>query len=200
MPPRTSEPSVGEEEEQCATPTRTQVRGGQDESRGRSPTPRPIPDSTSSESTTPPLGIPSEPAGAGESPEAVGSSTSLGSTPLDRERAEEPAEITERAFKRLREHVKKTRTCLLHEVDLREALDEKLSGRILDLTDAVSIQKEMIFQAMEQMRLDFQVELEQAKEEIRGEFESLLDPIKCQILEVASQAQEGVNEAVQHGM
>ena len=35
---------------------------------------------------------------------------------------------------------------------------------------------------------------------IREELDSLLDPIRGQIVEVASQAQESVNAAVQHGM
>ena len=103
MAPRTSEPSAGEEEEQYATPSRTQERGGRRRSRGRSPTPRsptprPLPESTSSDSAQTPVGIPGEPQESGESPQTVESSTSLGSTPLDREQADEPAAPTQRQF------------------------------------------------------------------------------------------------------
>ena len=143
MPPRTSETSVGEEEEQQATPSRTQERGGRRRSRGRSPTPRsptprPLPDSTSSDGVWTPVGIPGEPQGSGTSPQTVESSTSLGSTPLDREQADELAAPTQRQYIRLREHVKKTRSCLLDEVTMREALDDKLSDRIAVQNDAVA--------------------------------------------------------------
>ena len=64
MPPRTSEPSVGEEEEeQYATPPRFQERGGRQRSRphrGRSLTPRYVPGSDLSDGTETPVGIPSD--------------------------------------------------------------------------------------------------------------------------------------------
>ena len=145
------------EEEQYATPSRTQGRGGRNRSRGRSPTPRPVPAYTSSDSAATPVGIPGEPPEAGESPETVESSTSLGSTPLDREQADEPAAPTQRQFLRLRDHVKKTRAGLLHEVCLREALDDKLGSRVLTLTDAVDHNKEMAFLAMEELRHELRV-------------------------------------------
>ena len=170
MPPKTSEPSVGEEEEQYATPPRFQEPGGRHRSRpprGRSLTPRYVPGSTPSEGTETPVGIPGEPQEAGTAPEADESSSSLGSTPLDREQADEPANPTKRRFTRLRDHVKKTRLCLLDEVTMREALEEKLSDRVMTLENVFAYQKEMTSAAMEQMRRDFQVELEQAKEALR---------------------------------
>ena len=158
MPPRMNR--VGEEEEQYATPPHTQDRGGRHRSRGRSPTPRPVLDSTSSDSAATPVGIPGEPPEAGESPETVSSTGTLGSTPLDREQADELATPTQRQYIRLREHVKKTRSCLLDEVTMREALDDKLGSRIAILNDAVALQHETIYADMVQMRLDLQAEFQ----------------------------------------
>ena len=54
---------------------------------------------------------------------------------------------------------------------MREALEEKLTERVMTLENVVAYQKEMTSAAMEQMRRDFQVELEQAKQALREEFE-----------------------------
>ena len=80
------------------------------------------------------------------------------------------------------------------------ALDDKLSGRIADLTDAVAIQKDMLFEAMEQMRLELQAELVQAREDFQAELAQAKEELQLELVEFASKAQEDLNAAVQHGM
>ena len=145
-----------------------------------------------------PVGIPGEPTGTGESPETVSSTGTLGSTPLDREQAEQPA--TKRELLRLRTHVKETRKGLIEEVCLREKLDDKLASRILTLTHCVDHNEHELRDVISELRQELQDGLEKVKQEIREEFESLLDPIRVQTMEFATTAQEGINAAVQRGM
>ena len=80
------------------------------------------------------------------------------------------------------------------------ALDEKLSGRIVDLTDEVAHQKAMVFEAMEEMRLELQAELMQARDDSQAELAQAKEELRLELVEFASKAQEDLNAAVQHGM
>ena len=80
------------------------------------------------------------------------------------------------------------------------ALDEKLSGRIVDLTDEVALQKSMIFEAMEEMRLELHAELLQARDDSQAELAQAKEELRLELVEFASKAQEDLNAAVQHGM
>ena len=91
-----------------------------------------------------------------KSPQTVSSMDTLGSTPLDPEKADHPA--TKRELLRLREAIKETRTALMEEACQRESLESKLAGRIFTLSSIIgrALEEDPVIKMVEELRQEFE--------------------------------------------